>query len=325
MILQYTKALLEEIGKISDQIFPIVNFYNSVEHFNSLDIDIKKQTKYYNMLINNHFKHIDRCLERAKKINYIDFNNAIKDFLRDLNLKDNIHFKIYNEAEELFHSGKYEKSFHWIHNEMKLLQDILLSQKTQLEKFQKNSQNEVVSLYFKIIEDGEIYSETKYIDLQDLNNPLVLYETINNLKFLIARINHTRLDVYEAFMPELNNKNTTIQSHPFPTVKFHKKSNQSAENGTTERLYLYFKIVNPKFLKKENSEELSKIFGINSQAYSRTIKKIEQSRESHSDYFYKKANLEKFLPKVRDWIELMEDKKFIQTFYSEYPFMRLDS
>lgn len=204
MILQYTKALLEEIGKISDQIFPIVNFYNSVEHFNSLDIDIEKQTKYYNVLINSHFKHIDRCLESAKKINYIDFNNAIKDFLYDLNLKDNIHLKIYNEAEELFHSGKYDKSFQWIYSEMKLLQDNLLSQKTQLEKFQKNSQNEKVVLYFKIIEDGEIYPDTKNIDLKDLNNPLVLFETINNLEFLIDRINHVKLDVYEAFMPELN-------------------------------------------------------------------------------------------------------------------------
>jgi hypothetical protein len=236
MILQYTKALLEEIGKISDKIFPIVNFYNSVEHFNSLDIDIEKQTKYYNMLINNHFKHIDRCLERAKKINYIDFNNAIKDFLYDLNLKDNIHLKIYNEAEELFHSGKYDKSFRWIYNEMKLLQDNLLSQKTQLEKFQKISKYEEVVLYFKIIENGEVYPDTKNIDLKDFNNPLVLFETINNLEFLIDRINHVRLDVYEAFMPELNVREKGIKDDnvPSPTIQQETKEIRLENNLITK-------------------------------------------------------------------------------------------
>lgn len=243
---------------------------------------------------------------------------------------------LYEEIEAFYANSRYDISFSNLYEQIIELEQSIAIMKEKIKVIYENCKYDNQEAFVNnpdfdsIVNTKEMHYQNGLI-LNELGESLIIenyYLTNIDLSpsslsdsCLSGRLFSIKLTL-EQFMPSLLK---TIEKHPYPTVKFHRKNNQSAENGTTERLYLFFKIVNPKFIKKENSEELSKIFGINSESYSRTIIKIEQSRESNSDYFYKKENLIKYLPKVRDWIELMEDEKFIETFYSKYPFIKLDS
>ena len=117
----------------------------------------------------------------------------------------------------------------------------------------------------------------------------------------------------------------TDGKHQYPTIKFQKKKDGSTENGTNKRLYIFFKIVNPKYIEKQHANELGKILNISGERYAKTIVEIEDLKPSDCKYFFHKNNIEEFLPKVRDWIEETHNKEYLDKFYLNYPYMRLDS
>lgn len=243
---------------------------------------------------------------------------------------------LYDEIEAFYAYAKYEISFSNLYEQIIELEESISNIKQKVKAVYENCKYDNVEVFVNnpdfesIVNTKEMYYQNGLI-LNELGESLLIENYyLTNIDLSQSSLSDSCLSGHlfsikltlEEFMPSLLK---TIEKHPYPTVKFQRIKNGNAESGTTERLYIFFSLVEPKYIEKQFANELAEMLNISAERYRKTIVKIEETRRSHENYFYKEKNIRKFLPKVLVWIEEMKNKTLLNKFYSEYPYMKLDS